>query len=222
MTTESDYTLRLRELIAETDRYLATLTGPGLNEARAGLALARDNPVRPSSSRSNGVVSDHLATALAALAPTHPALAAAIAAATPFLPWITYDAYPLSEIGEGFARGHAYASFIGEAAPVAAEDYYLGLFLIAPQVLYRDHHHPAPELYAPLTGPHGWRFAPNAPLVVAPAHEPVWNEPGQPHLIKVGPRPFLCLFAWTRDVNEPARVLHADDWAELEALELSL
>ena len=62
----------------------------------------------------------------------------------------------------------------------------------------------APELYAPLTGPHGWRFAPGRPLIVKPAGEPVWNPPLQPHLTKVGPHPFLCLFAWTRDVSLPA------------------
>ncbi|MEY3081265.1 MAG: hypothetical protein RJA94_1250, partial [Pseudomonadota bacterium] len=47
-----------------------------------------------------------------------------------------------------------------------------------------------------------------------------WNPPLQPHLTKVGPAPFLGLYVWTRDVNEPARVLPADDWASLEALSL--
>ena len=87
-------------------------------------------------------------------------------------------------------------------------------------MLYRDHCHAAPELYAPLTGPHGWRFGPGRPLMVKPAHQPVWNPPYPPHLTKVGPVPFLCLFGWTRDVNEVARVMPAADWPELEALRL--
>ena len=137
-------------------------------------------------------------------APRAPQLVRAIAAAAPHLGWTTYDAYPRDRIGEGFAAGHAFAPIAGGGAPFAAGSFEMGLFLIAPHVLYRDHLHKAPELYAPLTGPHGWRFAPGRQLIVKPAGEPVWNPPLQPHLTKVGPDPFLCLFAWTRDVDEPA------------------
>jgi hypothetical protein len=96
----------------------------------------------------------------------------------------------------------------------------MGLFVIAPQVLYRDHRHRASELYAPLTGPHGWRFGVQRPLRTLPAHRPVWNEPFAPHLTKVGPTPFLCLYAWTRDVNAGAEILPATDWSALETLRL--
>jgi hypothetical protein len=111
-------------------------------------------------------------------------------------------------------------SLIGEGAAIPAEDFDLGLFLIAPHVLYRDHAHPAPELYAPLTGPHGWRFGPGTPLTVKAAHEPVWNLPDAPHLTKVGPVPFLCVFGWTKDTHLPARVIPATDWPELEAMRI--
>ena len=71
-----------------------------------------------------------------------------------------------------------------------------------------------------MTGPHGWRFGPGTPLIVKPAHEPVWNPPDAPHMTKIGPVPFLCIFGWTKDVMLPARVLPAADWAELEALRI--
>lgn len=215
-----DATAAIRRLVDEADIYLSTLPGPGVAEVRAGIARARDGAVQPGGVGGNAVVAAHLAPALAALAPTHPALAGAIAGAAPHLTWVTYDAYPRPEIGEAFATGHAFASIIGEGGALSARDYDLGLFLIAPHVLYRDHNHAAPELYAPLTGPHGWRFGPGDPLVVKPAHQPVWNDPFRPHCTKVGPVPFLCLFGWTRDVNEVARVLPAPDWPELEALRL--
>ena len=166
------------------------------------------------------MVTAHLATALDQLVQTHPALAAAIAGAASHLKWLSYDEYPPDQIGEAFRTGHAYASIIGEDAAVPASDFDLGLFLIAPHVLYRDHCHKAPELYVPLTGPHGWRFGPGMPLIVKPAHHPVWNTPYAPHLTKVGAVPLLCLFGWTRDVAEVARVIPAPDWAELEALRL--
>jgi hypothetical protein len=72
---------------------------------------------------------------------------------------VTYDRYPRAEIGARFLQGMPLPRSWGRA-PFAARDFDLGLFLIAPHVLYRDHHHAAPELYAPLTGPHGWRFGP--------------------------------------------------------------
>ena len=111
---------------------------------------------------------------------------------------------------------------IGADGPIPALDFDLGLFLIAPHILYRDHHHAAPELYAPLTGPHGWRFGPDRRLTLKPAHHPVWNPPYRPHLTKVGPTPFLAIFAWTRDVKQTAKVIPASDWPQLETRRLSL
>lgn len=209
----------VRHLVAEIDGYLAILSGPGVAEVRALTARWRDGPVIPATA-DNPVVAAHLGAALAALAPGHPALADAIAGAAPHLPWVTYDAYPPDEIGEAFRTGHAFASLIGEGAAIPAADFDMGLFLVAPHLLYRDHAHPAPELYAPLTGPHGWRFGPAAPLVLKGPHEPVWNPPGAPHLTKVGPLPFLCIFGWTKDTGHPAHVVPAADWAELEAMRI--
>ncbi len=215
--------LRLKVLLAECDRYLATLPGPGIAEVRAGLApalAAEAEPLASPHGTTNAVVSAHLATALAALETTHPELAAAIAASTGDLEWITYGEYPPDEIGADFLTGHAYAELVGPAAAIFAEDYDLGLFLIGPDILYRDHHHPAPELYAPLTGPHGWRFGPDDPLSIKPAHHPVWNPPNTPHMTKVGPVPYLCIFGWTKDVRLPASVIPATDWPELERLRI--
>ena len=208
----------VRALVDEADRYLATLPGPGVTEVRVLLSRWRDGPVTLPPPMLNAVVETHLPPALEALAADRPALAGAIAAAAPHLNWITYDGYPPEEIGTAFARGHAYCSVIGEEAAIPARDFDRGLSLIAPRVLYRDHAHAAPELYAPLTGPHGWRFGPGRPLVVKPAHSPVWNPPFRPHLTKVGPVPFLCLFGWTKDSMAPAHVIPATDWPELEAL----
>lgn len=210
----------VRALVEEADRYLAGLPGPGVTEVRTLLSRWRDGPVTLPATVPNGVVEAHLAPALEALAADQPALAGAIAAAAPFLRWIAFDGYPPDQIGEAFLRGHAFCSIVGEGAPIPAQNFDLGLFLIAPHVLYRDHAHAAPELYAPLTGPHGWRFGAGRPLVAKPAHLPVWNPAHQPHLTKVGPVPFLGLFGWTRDIWDPAHVVPATDWPELEALRL--
>jgi hypothetical protein len=210
---------RLAVLLSEADRYLSRLAGAGAAEVRLGLARAVAI-AEPRRQDANAVVEAWLGSALGRLGATHPALALAIAAAAPHLGWITYDRYPPEDIGATFAKGHAFASLVGEGAPYSAGDFDFGLFLIAPHVLYRDHAHPAPELYAPLTGPHHWRFEPGAALVRKDAHEPVWNDADAPHLTKVGSVPFLCFYGWTRDVHFPARVIPADDWAALEARQI--
>lgn len=205
----------LQTLYLTARDYLIALDHHGAADVRAGLP---EDPGAEQAIASQGsaVVERWLPDALAAMSRTHPALAAAIRAAASTLDWITYDAFPPDKIGPFFPRGHAFASILGEASPFAASDFELGLFLIAPGIVYRDHDHAAPELYAPLTGPHGWRFGPGRPLITKPAHSPVWNPAHQPHLMRVGSVPFLCLYVWTRDVNQPAMVIDADDWATLE------
>lgn len=209
----------LRRLYAAAREYLVSLDHPGAADVRAGLPLdpGEARAVKPAA---NPVVARWLAAALNALMATEPALAHAIAGAADQFCWITYDAYPRAEIGEAFATGHAFAALRGGEAPYVADDFELGLFLIAPGTLYRDHQHAAPELYAPLTGPHGWRFGTGRPLIVKPAHEPVWNPALQPHLTLAGRVPFLSFYVWTRDVQEVAHVIPADDWAELAAVQI--
>ncbi|MFZ5710757.1 MAG: dimethylsulfonioproprionate lyase family protein [Pseudomonadota bacterium] len=211
-----DRATAIRTAIAAIDDYLAALPGPGIAEVRAAITAQGGGPVAAAGAVRSPPLS-LLGPALPGLRTTHPALALAIETVAPHLDWTTYDLYPAEEIGPAFAGGHAFANLIDPGGPVAAPDFCLGLFVIAPHVFYRDHCHPAPELYAPLTGPHGWRFRPGAPIVPRPAHRPVWNAPNRPHATKVGPVPFLAVFAWTRDVMAPARILPAPDWAAIEA-----
>ena len=140
--------------------------------------------------------------------------------AAPHLTWRSYDGYPIEHIGESFTNGQACAALIGEDASLLACNFYLNLFRIAPSLLYRDHYHAAPEFYAPLTGPHGWRFGPHTPLTVRPAHAPTWNDPHRPHLTEVGPTPFLPLFGRTADVVQSAAVIPAIGWPQMKALRL--
>lgn len=206
----------IRALYDAARDYLLTLHHPGAADVRMGLPTD-PGPERSVTQQPNPVVTAWLDTALKAVASTRPALAQIIRSAAPHLHWVTYDAYPRALIGDAFATGHAFASIRGEAAPFVATDFDLGLFLIAPRIVYRDHHHAAPELYAPLTGPHDWRFAPGDALHAKPAHAPVWNPPHRPHLTRTGHTPFLAFFVWTRDVNQIAEVIPAPDWPDLEA-----
>jgi len=203
----------LRSLVAEIEAYLSSLKGPEIASVIEGMNKWARGPVGSVQGRTLSVC-DHLDAALQAMGRT--SIAKAIDDARPFLSWVSYDAYPRNEIGARFADNHAFASIIGEGCPLEAVDFDLGLFLIAPNLFYRDHHHAAPELYAPLTGPHGWRFKPGDPLVWKDAHNPVWNSAWQPHATKTGEVPFLSIFCWTKDVSLPAKVIPSSDWPILE------
>jgi hypothetical protein len=206
----------IRTLIAEIDRYLAGLDGEAENiaEVRRKIAASGNGPLKGIPANplpACGFLDEALAASDAA------GLVGAVELARPYLNWKSYDLYPREEIGQRFPGAHAFAAIIGPAGIMHAEDFKLGLFLIAPRTLYRDHHHPAPELYVPITGPHEWRFAPGGPWTSKASHVPVWNPPNSVHATLVRDVPFLCLYAWTRDVNSAAKVDFAPDWPAIEA-----
>ncbi len=117
-----------------------------------------------------------------------------------------------ANVGEGYKTGNMHALLVGQQnCPVVADDLLVGLFLLAPRTLYRDHKHPAPEIYLPLTGPHGWRFN-MSDWQDHPAGHPIFNAPGEVHATRVYDTPFLALFAWTQDTQYPCEVVPADDW----------
>jgi len=141
----------------------------------------------------------------------------AVEPAMPYLDWVSYDSYPADEIGRQFPRRHLFASLISPVDPDWAHDFDCGLLWIAPHTLYRDHHHPSPELYLPLTGPSLWRFGPDKPWGERKAGELVWNAANVTHATLVKETPLLCLYAWTANVDAPAKVVTATDWHEIEA-----
>lgn len=203
-------------LVEALDNYLATLAGPGVAEVRAGIAQWRFGSFRTIPPNEHAAL-HHLGQATEDMVRRgRPDLARAIADAAPLLHWVPYDSYSRELIGADFADGHAFASIAVYRDPDAAADFDFGLFIVGPDLFYRDHNHAAPELYAPLTGPHGFRFASGENLTWLPADQPVWNEPFRQHAIKTGSLPFLSIYAWTADVMLPAQIIVEPDWAELE------
>ena len=126
-----------------------------------------------------------------------------------------------ADIGDGYRHGNMHTMLVGPQASVFEEqDFLLGFFLLKPRVLYRDHKHPAPELYIPLTGPSGWRFE-LSEWQDHGAGSVIWNSSEVVHATRVYGTPFLALFAWTRETDKICEVVPADDWETVER-ELSL
>ncbi len=125
--------------------------------------------------------------------------------------------YPRDEdVGDGYRHGNMHCELIGPDTGVfPAEDFTLGLFLLTPRVLYRDHNHRAPELYITLTGPSGWRFN-QGQWRDFDAGSVVWNASHAIHATRVYDQPFLAIYSWTKDVHETCSVVPATDWAIIE------
>lgn len=117
-----------------------------------------------------------------------------------------------ADVGAAYLDGNMHCELIGPTYGVFhAPDFRLGLFLLCPHVLYRDHRHEAPEFYLNLTGPTDWRFD-LGPWGTRAAGEMIWNHAGRIHATRVGDSPFLSVYAWTEDVMAQCEVVAANDW----------
>jgi len=134
-------------------------------------------------------------------------VAAAIAAIEDDLHWQQNPSYSDAAMGRGgYMDGYAYAEIIGPEGFFPGDDFLLGFFLLGPNRLYREHYHPAPELYWLLTGPSRWKRGAGGWEELA-AGDMRWHPPFVVHATETSSAPLLCLWAWTSDVAEPARLV---------------
>ena len=123
---------------------------------------------------------------------------------------------PDAELGEGYTKCNLHTLLIGpDACGHHHPDFNLGIFMLGPRTLYRDHNHDAPELYLNLSEKSGWRFG-TRDWQDYPAGSLIWNAAGDPHATRVYDQPFISVFVWLENVNSPCNVIHFDDWAEIE------
>lgn len=165
------------------------------------LAATKPSPRRLAATR-------YLPECVAASMFTSPDVAAALAGIEEFLHWRQNPNYSDKVLGPGYMDNYAYAELIGPHGFFAGDDFLMGLLLLGPGIHYRDHHHAAPELYWLLTGPSQWRQG-NGDFEMHEAGETIWHEPHAVHATRSGASPLLAVWAWTRDVSEPARLAAA-------------
>ena len=121
-----------------------------------------------------------------------------------------------ADLGEGYTKCNLHTLLIGpDACGHHHPDFSLGIFMLGPRTLYRDHNHDAPELYLNLSEKTGWRFG-TRNWRDYPAGSLIWNAAGVPHATRVYDQPFISVFVWLENVNSPCNVIHFDDWAEVE------
>jgi hypothetical protein len=135
------------------------------------------------------------------------ALAAAIAGLEEDLSWRHPDGYGDAEMGQSdFTDNYAHAEIIGPSGCFAGQDFRLGLLLLGPRLHYRDHFHPAPELYWILSGSSEWKCSDGGFVTHQPG-ETIWHESGVVHATRTLDQPLLALWAWTRDVDGPVTLV---------------
>lgn len=146
-------------------------------------------------------------------------IAASLTAAKEDLHWREDDNRyypPGADLGEGYRRCNLHTLLIGpDACGWHHPDFRLGVFMLGPHTLYRDHNHDAPELYLNLSERSGWRLGCGG-WRDYPAASLIWNAAGEAHATRVYDRPFLSIFAWLENVNSPCAVIPRDDWDEIE------
>jgi dimethlysulfoniopropionate lyase len=130
-------------------------------------------------------------------------LAAALAAVADRLNWCQSAGYSDALLGEGFMANYGWCEIVGSAGFFPGADFRLGLLLLGPHRHYKDHYHPAPELYWTLTGPSDWKRGAGG-FETRAAGETIWHKPFVMHATKTLDTPLLAVWCWTEDTATPA------------------
>lgn len=120
--------------------------------------------------------------------PAFVAHARAVKALSPQLRW--QRRLGAEALGEPFLGGHANATVIGQGGLEVREDVWVGISLLAPGIVYPEHHHPPEEVYVVLS-PGQWQQEGGAwfePGIGGLVH----NRPGILHTMRSGAQPLLA------------------------------
>ena len=195
-----------RWLVGAVARGLHARGGPHVEEVLqrlAGQDMTRGDFVEPRPQ--NIAVTRHFAQAIAETMMLEPELAAAVASLDGHLKWLQSKSYTAEILGARFLDNYGWCEIIGPQGFFAGDDFLLGLLMLGPDSHYKDHYHPAPELYWPLTGPTEWRQGQGGFEVKQPG-EIIWHAPNVRHATKTASQPLLAVWSWTRDTHTPARL----------------
>ena len=209
-------------LIVAATSALSTRQGPLIVEQTlsylAEMDLTAESMLQPDPSMPGVFVND-LDVAIKHIPLQLSALASAIDTSTHTIQWnrdLCQFYEKDADVGDSYRNRNMNCILIGPQNGFFHSDkLIMGLFFLRPRTFYRDHDHEASEMYFNLTGPHGFRFDMSG-WSDYPADSIVWNTPWLPHATRVYDVPLLTVFAWVENVDCLCRVVHTDDWVQLE------
>lgn len=195
-----------RWLIGAVARGLNQRPGEGVSEvlARLGAQDLSADVFREPEPRLLPVLR-HLPQCIGEAMLVDPDLAAALAAIEEALQWRQSASYTDALLGEGFTQNYGWAEIIGPNGFYPGDDFLLGVLMLGPGRHYRDHYHPAPELYWPLTSASEWSVN-SGPLVEKPQGVTIWHPPMTMHATRTRASPLLAVWSWTGDTATPAKL----------------
>lgn len=120
--------------------------------------------------------------------------------------WTQTASYVNDPPNPTFLDGYAHATLAGrpdDTGPGPDGAVALGLVLLGPHVHYPPHHHPADEVYLPLTDA-TW-LDDDGGYTTRPAGTLLHHRPWQPHGMHTGDAPLLAVYLWTGDVSSPSQ-----------------
>ena len=134
-------------------------------------------------------------------------------------------------VGRGYARNGGYgtglpipehiacASLAGPAGTVRTDDVALGLFLLGPNTIYREHAHRLDEIYYVLAGSAEWGFDREDNRQTFELGAIVHTAPDQRHDIRTGPEPIRCAYTWTKGPAAPTYHRSGRPWGGGDTVE---
>ena len=196
-----------RKLLNRIAWRLAQCSGEGVSETLARLGeqdISKQSFRLPEPQKQ--AVSRYLPDVIAETRLFDTAISEGIAATSQHLRWMQTKSYTDALLGEGFSANYAWCDLIGPAGFFPGDDFIVGLLMLGPNRHYKDHYHPAPELYWPMTAPSLWRKA-DSDFIPRAAGEIIWHPSMTTHATKTSDKPLLAIWAWTRDVKTPAKLV---------------
>ena len=110
------------------------------------------------------------------------------------------------EIGDDYLNGNMNSELIGPKNGLfRSDDFRLGLFLLEPDIFYKDHMHEAPELYVNLTNKIFWRFN-FSNWIEKKSGDIIFNKPFEVHAMKVNEIPFLSIWCWPKNSSKKCKI----------------
>lgn len=136
-------------------------------------------------------------------------LCSAVRALAPYLSF--GSSYALDGPTATFAQGMVWAEIAGRTGLVRDPSRRVGIFLLAPGLVYPLHGHEPDEIYFVLSGPFTVEHGYDGERVAVPPGSYYRTPSEQPHALHIGDAPVLLAYCWVGDFSKPVWFVEMDE-----------
>lgn len=135
-------------------------------------------------------------------------LCSAVRAIAPYLSF--GSSYSLDGPTAAFAQGMVWAEIAGRTGLVRDPSRRLGIFVLAPGLVYPLHGHEPDEIYFVLSGPFTVEHGYDGERVNIPPGSYYRTPSDHPHALHIGDAPVLLAYCWVGDYSKPVWFVETD------------